>query len=665
MSVTELTYFSEENATTVVTSSTSFVTAHSTTGELVSGRKYLIMCHALIGGNDSNVVFSWRLITGSVTLNERHCEPANRKTEQSYGYCTIYTATDGDPITLQQLTTDASTSAKVYWSNITAIDITDWVEGYDYFHATNSVSSTHTTTHADRATYTLDPTSQQRDGKWAVIAQSSCGINNGGVSVHTRIKADNVIVGGVLADELLPESIREGEDTSEQTSSWFMRVYEVDSSISTTPAVFTIQTKDSGSNASQNEHVSSELIGLRAGLFVYAEDYWSEDAVTSTSGSWVTGASGTLPVLIGSEMSIVVGSAIYDGDSTNRYCMTDFTYNTTDTSIFDSARTTSLSTRLYDSRDENSLMFLGKGIIHTEWKMLFDKDTSADVGISQASFIMFRTQITDGEVKVWNKSSGTGTAFTASDWLPTGVPATNDIVHLTADKLQFLTTGGNLACKSFRVTKDFTESVGNQLESASIVCDKCYINRTLGSLYMDGTIARMFVYNANGSEMLVTSTITDLYIYGSMTPLNFTGSTITNIWMTPERSCSATTSKISGKALVKARSKLTATSLLSSFGEITVTGGVVNATVEDLDLVVSRGSVEFNGSTADNIRIYEGTVTFNKNTNSTIQVDGVIHAYGGLLSLRTDTGVKPTIADEVKYLGGRVVFSNGEVITET
>ncbi len=271
---TEQTHTGDSLFVDVLTVASSSWTANAT---------YILIATADTGGNSSNNLFETRLVSGDsedvFTDSHSIIEPESSSSFQSsYYYVTKYTApTTPQDIRIQHSTANSASTVETETIVLLAIRLDeDLTENEDWFFATTTNQITNTTSFIDHASSTFTPLNNNDD--WLVFGNITWYVNNAAKNFETRIRLDGTEAAPFDDAPFISE---EGEDGLEQRVRTMTRVFTLSNSEHT----FTIQTRDSSSAGSDNDHKRSAIVGLRLNAF---EDHlfgWEEEGFLPSFGS--------------------------------------------------------------------------------------------------------------------------------------------------------------------------------------------------------------------------------------------------------------------------------------------------------------------------------------------------------------------------------------------
>lgn len=367
--------------------STSFAEVAETTA-LVDGKTYYIICHALCGGSDANKVFEWQLVdrTNSdavLTDSTLIREVGHASYTQPYCFIGKITAgSDGGGIEFQQKAPSGETVRTEYLS-LLLLDL-DNLRKDDFFFATDSTTTAHTTSYADRVSKTL--AGSKSNDTWLVFGWVATATDN----LAKTADAQMVFTEGG-SDTAGPIISYEGEDFTETLGWWFCRPYTITTSGSVS---WKIQTKDSDSHANQNDHLGSTLFGLKMGAFQQSSTFYDGTGSASTSTDWREMATSAFtPESTGPV--IAVASATYDGDSAGRlgYSRIQVGNSTSPNAVPDSEQNAFSNDAIDELSMANVTVFTGTQNTTSTVDLDVKKGESASTAMEDISLSVFTTEL--------------------------------------------------------------------------------------------------------------------------------------------------------------------------------------------------------------------------------------------------------------------------------
>ena len=351
-------------------------------------------------------------------------------------------------------------------TTITAIDITDLVEGRDYFYVENTTAADNSTSFSRRAEITIDvPASGVIDGDWAVYGFAKVDFGNSASNKDSHVKL--TCTHGSTTET--PEAINEPESNAEFVNGVLGRIYTLATSTATT-ARFTIQTKDAASHISPHQHEVSTVFGLRLSSFRGHSKSYTTSANESTSTSFVTAE--TIDDLEydgpGSEKHMVLAMGIFAGEASGRRVWWQINQDS-DLGDFDLYTNGVTSDNSHDSVDELPFALaypttLEEGSETSTIILQYKKHNSAEYGVKDTGLAVFRLQVPHNTFE-WDGSAGDGNIETAANWTPSGYPKQGDRCIFNSGSVN--ATTGSLTVKSVHISSGYTGLISS---GASFKC---------------------------------------------------------------------------------------------------------------------------------------------------------------------------------------------------
>ena len=374
---------------TITNSTTSFAEVVESSA-LVDGTEYHVICYGLIEASTNSNTYEWRLVdrtNSDAVLSDSTIirEPTQAARSQTYAYLGKITAgSDGGGIALEQRAVSAATNCSTHFVSMLLLDL-DNLASTDFFFANDQTGATHTTAFAKRVSHTLSDSTQIDGQSWLVFGWADFATNSESVNTVVSLSQDQD------ADTTLPQYSFEGEDLSEELSWMVCRPYTFSTGNN---VIFSIESKDDGSVASQNAYIASTLFGLRLGAFKNSASYYDDDAITSTATTFQEIARRTVTPDSSGDV-VAVGSSIFVPASTNRKSSIRIQVdNTTSPNTVPDGEWAANSN---DGSDELPLFYLTKyaGVADTAATLDLDakKTSSADIGWKQISLAAFTTEL--------------------------------------------------------------------------------------------------------------------------------------------------------------------------------------------------------------------------------------------------------------------------------
>ena len=297
----------------VATTSESFVEV-AESADIVDGKTYHVICHALVESSvsaASEKAGEWRIVDNTnsravLSGSTRVKVMGNADRCESYAYLGRFTAGSGGGGIAFEQKAPSSTTVRTQYLSMVLLELSN-METSDYFFETDTTSATHTTTLADRVKKTIDSPSANDD--WLVLGFCETSINNEYVNVDVLLNNDDTPIG-----TLEPKWSYEGEHSSEVLQYWASRKYAF---TGTGDVEIIIQSRDDGSDASQNNYESSSLFGLRLNAFENSVSSFTSGETSTTATTWQELESLSLTTDSTGDV-VVIGSSIFVGGSTRR-----------------------------------------------------------------------------------------------------------------------------------------------------------------------------------------------------------------------------------------------------------------------------------------------------------------------------------------------------------
>ena len=275
--MTAVAVYSQTIASAATTDSTSYVDVTDAMTGLSASTKYLVIVHAIVGGDSAAKTFGWQLVqrgdafSDVVAANsEMIREPYNTTKRSGYAWAGIITTESSTPNGgfVFQHKAVASGTATTEYVTVTAIELTELTEGSDYFAKENTSAATHTTTLASRVSHRISA-ANAKDETWMILGFIEIGANN-------AYNSSEIVLREQLGDDIVTDLytvLAEYEDTAEkcQFLLTYAKAYTVDES-----ATYFLYSRDDSGLLSRNTYNASTIIGLRLSAFEqYAIHYTS------------------------------------------------------------------------------------------------------------------------------------------------------------------------------------------------------------------------------------------------------------------------------------------------------------------------------------------------------------------------------------------------------
>lgn len=649
----------------------------TTLSGFVPGRRYWVLARSSISSSsvrstggvciDLYDATNGQQMTGSYGI--RH--PQNVSHYQQWSYSVVFTAGSSDgssgSIHTRLSVEDASMTGRQDDTTITALDITDLVEGRDYFYVENTTAANNSTTYARRADITIDvPADGAMDGDWAVYGFAKVDLNN------TAGNENSMTALSITHDTTTqtPETSNEPESATEFVNGVLGRVCTLATSTSTS-ARFSLLTKDAAANASPHQHEVSTLFGLRLSTFRTHGKSYTEAANQSTSTSFVTTdtVASIDHVDPDDNKYMVLAMGVFAAESTGRNVKWQINQASTSISDFDVYTNGVSSDRSHDGADETPFALMipttvADGSDSNTFILQYKKDSSAEYGVKDTGIAVFRLQV-PSNVYEWDGSAGDGSVVTAANWTPSGIPRQHDKVIFNTGSVDC--TSGGTVVKTVHVAGSYSGTITSGATLGfvrmNITTQGATVKLTTGDngRYLNGVALKPSVYMTNASLVDGKTKITagsagaDAYISGALGKVELDSDNWNRVVVSDERIPSSVF--LNGNVVefvATGRTRLTTTGTITSAWIAGRTEWIMTDGLATAAYISSPGSVLVWQSDDTNgvVHLYEGMLDLTEATNN--YNSSGLHVWGDS-TLDTRTGINgfksPTI--EFRWHGGR------------
>jgi len=392
--LTAVAVYSETIASAATTDSTSYVDVTDAMTGLSASTKYLVIVHAIVGGDSAAKTFGWQLVqrgdafSDVVAANsEMIREPYNTTKRSGYAWAGIITTESTDPdggFVFQHKAVSSGTATTEYVT-VTAIELTELTEGNDYFVTENTSAATHTTTLVSRASHEIAAV-YAKDETWMILGFIEIDGNNSTNSSEIVLREQL----GDAAETDLYNVLAEYEDTTDkyQFLLTYAKAYTVDES-----ATYTLYSRDDGGVSNLNEYKASTIIGLRLSAFEQYAIHYTSTPDLDNPASFNDRFTGTItPDTTGEVvyLSTMIAKLVSTGRSVFERLQVD------DVSVPNALLEAQEAATAYDNTD-----LLPMNIVTAEaatadtgydYALQF-KETYADVGVNSSALVAFSTEL--------------------------------------------------------------------------------------------------------------------------------------------------------------------------------------------------------------------------------------------------------------------------------
>lgn len=444
IAVTTPVFFVEDTATDSV-AGTVFAKINESSGATKQGNRYICIVRALINSssltNGEGVQIKVYDESNAVFFSDSHSirNPQRLDKEQGYTFATVFNCGKDNGKIEIYLAGESTNTGYCEYSSVLLFDVSELVEGVDYFVEEDSTETTHTNSYVDRVSATLQlPSSGIADGDWLILSYArfdsynAANVNGTLAQITASTAANNTV--SIAGQEIRQEN----EYTTEFDTDVLATVYSVAyvASPATTSATFKLQSKDDGAPVTGNHYMSSRIIGLRLDSFEDAASSYDEAAYTQSG----FGFKDDLTVTVAADTSevkdiLVIGSFTSDLGIFNSSLFLNIesdggTAATVD--VMDADQKNFTTNVLHNATDE--LPAFGFGVVEIEEAtgtntitLQFKKSDSSDIGIKHRTLACFRINAgsRNKERRVWTGARDNNVAE-SENWLPVGVPTTAD-----------------------------------------------------------------------------------------------------------------------------------------------------------------------------------------------------------------------------------------------
>jgi len=431
--------FTEDIGTDTVTGVTFAKIHESTAGAIELGKRYLLLVRAVVTsdsltdgeGVTVKVKQGGSFIAESVYVSN----PASTSDYQHYSFMRVISGKSGDAVEIHMANEAAGQVATCQYSSILLLDISNLVDGVNYFYAEDATADDNTTAYQVRATATQVITTQN-EGDWIMIGHCRHDAQHQTAGKGIKVKIDT----GSIASH--PETFQEVEYATEYHSDVLMKRQNFREGDTKT---ISIQSKDAASNVPQHQYESSAIFGLNLDTISFAHESQSYSAglTQSSSTGWVSDRTCSVTVDAGTTQDIlVIGSfiAVPETAGLSYYGRLRSDNGTgTDFSVMNADQETYTCTTSHADDDRQPVFMFGVANVDGDngtntFSLEYKKETGDTYGIDDrciCSFSVGDNAITK-ERKVWDGSAGDGDLLTAANWTPSGIPKTvDDIIFNT------------------------------------------------------------------------------------------------------------------------------------------------------------------------------------------------------------------------------------------
>ncbi len=351
--------YEEVNSDTTHTGDTNWTTVlTSSSADWIANATYILWIQAIVGGDDTTVLFHFRLAHGATPTVFDEAEAiwemssGSDRRRQEYFYQIEYTVpSTAEDIVFQHMTTNGANTVKSAHVILLAIRLdADLTEGKDYKYAEDSGVNAHTTSQQAGASITFTPDNANDD--WLVINSNSIGIKSTSGRIPTyRINRDS-------GADVAPSYEAEGEDTTEVRIQGQQRVYTLSA------AAHTFDVEYIDLSPATNDHNRSSIFAMRLDVFEDHDFAWTEAEFTFTVGDeqWeeLNGIPTYTPTTAGD--NILMGHGVIDqnvaGGASLRIQVGGVS-EPTDDPVIPGGALVFQKARRYDDRDEQPMTCMG------------------------------------------------------------------------------------------------------------------------------------------------------------------------------------------------------------------------------------------------------------------------------------------------------------------
>ena len=367
---------------------------------LTSGTTYHVICHAIHANASHNALTYYQIIdktNGDAVLDQSTMVRKfyGRNKGQSYYYLGKITAGgDGGGIELQQKVADGTVTTE--FVSMMLLDLSNMDEA-DYFFASDSTATEHTTSYVDRASITNpDPRTNDEYVVWGWLSTTMD---------DTTASVDAYLGSTEPAATTHPRANYEAKDAGEQLNTMFCRYYEyggVNKDIT-----WTISSKDELGGSALNDYEASAILGLRLNAFKnFSGEYEDTETVNATTGYQEMNYISVTPTNSG--RLIATACCVWSPAGVNRSSQVRIQVNNSTSP--NAAPDSALAAMPQDANDELPLSYITgvNGVADTGLKFDLDvaKTVSNSVGWKMRSLVAFTEELQDGDVSHKNNVTG-------------------------------------------------------------------------------------------------------------------------------------------------------------------------------------------------------------------------------------------------------------------
>ena len=368
---------------------------------LTSGTTYHIICHAIHAQSSHNALTYYQIIdktNGDAVLDQSTMVRKfyGRNKGQSYYYLGKITAGgDGGGIELQQKV--ASGTVTTEFVSMMLLDLSNMDEA-DYFFASDSTATEHTTSYVDRASITNpDPRTNDEYVVWGWLS-TTMDDTTASVDAYLGSTAEAVFA-------THPRAIYEAKDAAAQLNTMFCRYYTyggVNKDIT-----WKISSKDESGGSALNDYEASAILGLRLNAFKnFSGTYEDTETTNATTGFQQLESLSLTPTNSGGV--IATACCVWSPAAANRTSQVRIQVDNSTSP--NAAPDSALAANPNDAGDELPLSYITKysGSAATAATLDLDvaKDTSASIGWKFRSLVAFTEELQDGDVSHKNNVTG-------------------------------------------------------------------------------------------------------------------------------------------------------------------------------------------------------------------------------------------------------------------
>jgi len=355
--------------------------------DLVSGRTYYVICHALCEGSSDGDTFQWRLYDNTnyevVEDSTMKREPATANQSQSYTFVgKIVAGAFAGGVSFQQKSPALLKTVRTSYVSMIFMELSN-LKSSDYFFESDGVATVNDDVWMSHVGHTVStPTSGDT---WLVMGWVSTGVSNDTEQAEMRLQKEDV-----MATTVTPIISYEGKAKRENLNWWVCRPYVTDDS----STKYRVQVRDSADVTRNNSTDASSIFGLRLNAFENFAANYTDAATTTTAVSWQEIDS--LELTPDSTNTVVaIASAVFEPEATGRFSLARLQVD--DTTSPNSQPNTYESACSNDNGDLLPLPYVTtySGTADTEATIDFDtkKTTSADIGWKEYTLAAFSTEI--------------------------------------------------------------------------------------------------------------------------------------------------------------------------------------------------------------------------------------------------------------------------------